>query len=193
MKETGTVKWFNAGKGFGFIQRENGEDVSSIFRRLPRLVCSLDEGARVSFIVKKGPKGFAGGRSQPVKTLNFKMRQAGVALLPHFSLFARSNVRPIAADVPLLVGSQSPGKHQRRRLSNPSASMWDRRFRLSIRPSRRFFRRPAYSGDPATKATSFSAAPQTIAGGVVGGPVVFPSSTTSPNLIVDRPSYRLYS
>ncbi len=27
MRETGTVKWFNAGKGFGFIQRENGEDV----------------------------------------------------------------------------------------------------------------------------------------------------------------------
>ena len=27
MKETGTVKWFNAGKGFRFIARENGEDV----------------------------------------------------------------------------------------------------------------------------------------------------------------------
>ena len=33
MKETGVVKWFNAAKGFGFIQRENGEDVFVISRR----------------------------------------------------------------------------------------------------------------------------------------------------------------
>jgi cold shock protein len=33
MRETGTVKWFNAAKGFGFIQRENGEDVFVHFQR----------------------------------------------------------------------------------------------------------------------------------------------------------------
>jgi CspA family cold shock protein len=58
MKETGTVKWFNAGKGFGFIQRENGEDVFVHFSAISASgYRSLDEGARVSFIVKKGPKG----------------------------------------------------------------------------------------------------------------------------------------
>ena len=58
MKETGTVKWFNAAKGFGFIQRENGEDVFVHFSAIAASgYRSLDEGARVSFIVKKGPKG----------------------------------------------------------------------------------------------------------------------------------------
>jgi len=58
MKETGTVKWFNAGKGFGFIQRENGEDVFVHFSAISASgYRSLDEGARVSFVVKKGPKG----------------------------------------------------------------------------------------------------------------------------------------
>ncbi len=58
MKETGTVKWFNADKGFGFIQRENGEDVfvhySSIIGDGYK---SLDEGSRVSFNVEPGQKG----------------------------------------------------------------------------------------------------------------------------------------
>ena len=58
MTETGTVKWFNAAKGFGFIQRESGEDVFVHFSAIASSgYKSLDEGARVSFEVKKGPKG----------------------------------------------------------------------------------------------------------------------------------------
>jgi CspA family cold shock protein len=58
MKETGTVKWFNAAKGFGFIARENGEDVFVHFSAIESAgYRSLDEGARVSFVVKNGPKG----------------------------------------------------------------------------------------------------------------------------------------
>ena len=58
MKETGTVKWLNAAKGFGFIQRENGEDVFVHFSAIATSgYRSLDEGARVSSEVKKGPRG----------------------------------------------------------------------------------------------------------------------------------------
>jgi cold shock protein len=66
MRETGTVKWFNAGKGFGFIQRENGEDVFVHFSAISASgYRSLDEGARVSFIVKKGPKGLQAEEVSP--------------------------------------------------------------------------------------------------------------------------------
>jgi CspA family cold shock protein len=58
MKETGTVKWFNAAKGFGFIQRESGEDVFVHFSAIASSgYRTLDDGARVTFVVKKGPKG----------------------------------------------------------------------------------------------------------------------------------------
>jgi cold shock protein len=58
MKEKGTVKWFNAAKGYGFIQRENGEDVFVHFSAIQMNgYRSLDEGASVEFVVKKGPKG----------------------------------------------------------------------------------------------------------------------------------------
>jgi CspA family cold shock protein len=58
MKEKGTVKWFNAAKGFGFIQRESGEDVFVHFSAINMPgYRSLDEGAKVEFLVKKGPKG----------------------------------------------------------------------------------------------------------------------------------------
>jgi cold shock protein len=58
VKENGTVKWFNAAKGFGFIQRENGEDVFVHFSAIQTSgYRTLEEGARVSFVVKRGPKG----------------------------------------------------------------------------------------------------------------------------------------
>ena len=58
MRETGVVKWFNAAKGYGFIQRENGEDVFVHFSAIQtKGYRSLDEGARVQFAVKQGPKG----------------------------------------------------------------------------------------------------------------------------------------
>ena len=58
MKEKGFVKWFNAAKGFGFIQRENGEDVFVHFSAIQASgYRSLDEGAQVEFLVKTGPKG----------------------------------------------------------------------------------------------------------------------------------------
>jgi CspA family cold shock protein len=58
MKEKGTVKWFNAAKGYGFIQRENGEDVFVHFSAIQTQgYRTLDEGAKVEFEVTKGPKG----------------------------------------------------------------------------------------------------------------------------------------
>ena len=58
MREKGTVKWFNAAKGFGFIQRESGEDVFVHFSAIQSNgYKSLDEGARVEFEVTRGPKG----------------------------------------------------------------------------------------------------------------------------------------
>ena len=58
MKEQGTVKWFKSEKGFGFIQRENGDDVFVHFSAIQGDgYRSLEEGQKVSFDVIKGPKG----------------------------------------------------------------------------------------------------------------------------------------
>jgi cold shock protein len=58
VKEQGTVKWFNASKGFGFIQRQTGEDVFVHFSAIMMDgYKSLNEGQAVEFEVKKGPKG----------------------------------------------------------------------------------------------------------------------------------------
>jgi CspA family cold shock protein len=58
VKEKGTVKWFNAAKGFGFIQRASGDDVFVHFSAISATgYRSLDEGATVEFEVKQGPKG----------------------------------------------------------------------------------------------------------------------------------------
>jgi len=57
-KETGTVKWFNDKKGFGFIVRESGEDVFVHFSSITgEGFKTLNEGDRVEFIVTQGQKG----------------------------------------------------------------------------------------------------------------------------------------
>jgi cold shock protein len=58
LREQGTVKWFNASKGFGFIQRETGEDVFVHFSAIQSDgYKSLNDGQAVEFEVTKGPKG----------------------------------------------------------------------------------------------------------------------------------------
>ncbi len=57
-RESGTVKWFNRTKGFGFITRENGEDVFVHFSAIAGDgYKSLDEGQKVEFEVTQGDKG----------------------------------------------------------------------------------------------------------------------------------------
>jgi CspA family cold shock protein len=57
-REKGTVKWFNNDKGFGFITREQGEDVFVHFRAISSDgYRSLQEGQRVEFTVVQGQKG----------------------------------------------------------------------------------------------------------------------------------------
>ncbi|HEY59755.1 MAG TPA: cold-shock protein [Anaerolineae bacterium] len=57
-KEQGTVKWFNGAKGFGFIERENGEDVFVHFSAIvSEGFRNLDEGQKVEFTVTQGAKG----------------------------------------------------------------------------------------------------------------------------------------
>jgi CspA family cold shock protein len=54
----GTVKWFNGGKGYGFIEREGGEDVFVHFSAIQSDgYRNLEEGQRVEFNVEQGPKG----------------------------------------------------------------------------------------------------------------------------------------
>jgi len=65
VKEQGTVKWFNASKGYGFIQRQTGEDVFVHFSAITMDgYKSLNEGQAVEFEVKKGPKGLQAENEQ---------------------------------------------------------------------------------------------------------------------------------
>lgn len=66
-KVTGTVKWFNSSKGFGFISREGGDDVFVHFQAIVSDgYRSLQEGQKVEFIVTQGQKG---PQAQEVKVI----------------------------------------------------------------------------------------------------------------------------
>ena len=57
-KTTGTVKWFNESKGFGFIEQESGPDVFAHFRAITGDgFKTLNEGQKVEFTVTQGDKG----------------------------------------------------------------------------------------------------------------------------------------
>jgi CspA family cold shock protein len=57
-RETGTVKWFNGSKGYGFIEREGGADVFVHFSAIQgEGFRNLEEGQSVEFNVEQGQKG----------------------------------------------------------------------------------------------------------------------------------------
>ncbi len=63
--EQGKVKWFNAEKGFGFIERESGEDVFVHFSAIQSEgFKSLDEGQSVTFEVEQGQRGLQASNVQ---------------------------------------------------------------------------------------------------------------------------------
>ena len=65
--ETGTVKWFNDAKGYGFISRQTGEEVFVHFSAIEASGSrSLREGQSVQFDVRKGPKGFQAENVRPL-------------------------------------------------------------------------------------------------------------------------------
>jgi CspA family cold shock protein len=66
-KETGTVKWFNEAKGYGFIAREAGEDVFVHYSAIEGGgFRTLREDDRVEFAVEQGPKGLQATQVRPL-------------------------------------------------------------------------------------------------------------------------------
>jgi cold shock protein len=60
LKEQGTVKWFNATKGYGFITRSGGDDVFVHYSAIESEgYKTLNEGQKVEFTLIQGPKGLA--------------------------------------------------------------------------------------------------------------------------------------
>ena len=66
-RQTGTVKWFNGGKGYGFIEREDGEDVFVHFSAIRGDgYRNLEEGQQVEFDIEQGPKGLQAADVDPM-------------------------------------------------------------------------------------------------------------------------------
>ena len=64
---TGKVKWFNASKGYGFIEQDNGEDVFVHFSQIQdEGFKTLNEGQSVTFDVSEGEKGLQARNVQKV-------------------------------------------------------------------------------------------------------------------------------
>ena len=58
-RETGTIKWFNSTKGYGFIVRDQGDDIFVHYSDIQGSgYRSLEEGQRVEFTVAEGKKGY---------------------------------------------------------------------------------------------------------------------------------------
>ena len=65
MREIGTVKWFNATKGYGFITRASGDDVFVHYSAIEAEgYKTLNEGQQVEFTIIQGPKGLAASNVQ---------------------------------------------------------------------------------------------------------------------------------
>ena len=65
-RETGTVKWFNEIKGYGFISRDTGEDVFVHFSAIQGDgFKTLAEGQTVNFDIQEGPKGLQAANVTP--------------------------------------------------------------------------------------------------------------------------------
>ncbi len=63
----GTVKWFNASKGYGFIGRDGGEDVFVHFSAIQMEGYKrLKEGQKVEFSIENGPKGLQAAEVTPL-------------------------------------------------------------------------------------------------------------------------------
>jgi CspA family cold shock protein len=64
---SGTVKWFNAAKGYGFIGREEGEDVFVHFSAIQMEgYRRLNKGQQVEFSIEEGPKGLQAANVIPI-------------------------------------------------------------------------------------------------------------------------------
>ena len=69
MRSTGTVKWFNDAKGYGFITMEGGEDVFVHFSAIQAQgFRSLAEGLAVEFDLVQGPKGLQAANVTPIQS-----------------------------------------------------------------------------------------------------------------------------
>lgn len=67
-RKVGTVKWFNATKGFGFISQEGGEDVFVHFQAIQADgYKTLNENDKVEFSVTQGPKGLQAADVKVIK------------------------------------------------------------------------------------------------------------------------------